>query len=274
MVKRKRKPPVKPELAREWLRRHEKDGESPPEIAESDGFDVRTVRKQIEQAQSEREVREARHVVLRAALEQHYVDLCSFAEKLKADLSGNAPTSVSLTLKEDPMWRALHEHLPRLRLWRDIEGWQRLVPEFDKSTEGLKERIESEAASQASLEFVSSVDKIGLYDGFTDGLVFHLQAVARGWQGLEGIAYKLANTQNGTRVERGAYTLALVPEDGVKDIQELFDAMMGEALDWEEYLALKKHTEEFLGIKAAIHDELTKIILRRVIPGRCVYCPF
>lgn len=64
------------------------------------------------------------------------------------------------------------------------------------------------------------------------------------------------------------------PEDRVKDIQQLFDAMINETLDWEEYLALKKHTEEFLGIKAATHDELTKIILRRIVPGRCVYCPF
>lgn len=274
MGKRYKKPPVRPEVVRKWLERCEVDGESPPQIAKADGYDVRTVRKQLELMRREREIREARHVVLRAALEQHYVDLCSFAEKLKAGLSGNAPTSISLTLKEDPMWRALHEHLPRLRLWRDIEGWQRLVPEFDKSIEGLKKRIKSEAASQASLEFVSSADKIGLYDGFTDGLVFHLQAVARGWQGLEGIAYKLVNAQNGTRVERGIYTLALVPEDRVKDIQQLFDAMMNETLDWEEYLALKKHTEEFLGIKAATHDELTKIILRRIVPGRCVYCPF
>jgi len=213
-------------------------------------------------------------VVLRGALERHYADLCSFAEKLKADLSGDVPTNVLMTLRDDPMWRALREHLPRLRLWTDIEKWQRLVPEYERSVERLKEPIQSEAASRVSLEFVSSAKSIGLNDGFADGLTFHLQAAARDWQGLSSFEYYLVNSRGAVRVGRGQYTLALAPEARVKDVQELFDAMMKEALDWEEYSVLKKCTEEFLKVKRDIHEELTKIILRRIIPGRCLYCPF
>lgn len=274
MKKRTKKPPVKLEVARQWLRRHEEGGESVPKIAEADDYDVRTVRKQLERARSEREVREAKQVVLRGALERHYADLCSFAEKLKADLSGDVPTNVSMTLRDDPMWRALHEHLPRLRLWTDIEKWRRLAPEYEKSVERCKEHIQSEAASRVSLEFVSSAKSIGLNDEFTDGLAFHLQAAARDGQGLKDTEYYLLNTKRGVRVRLGAYMIALVPEDKVKDVQGLFNAIMDEALDWEEYSVLKKCTEEFLKAKRGIHEELTKIILRRIIPGRCVYCPF
>ena len=81
MAKRIRKPAIKPEQRLDWLRRYE-DGESPPKIAENDKVDVRTVRKHIEMAKQEREVKEARSMVLRNALELHYRDLCDCAKKL------------------------------------------------------------------------------------------------------------------------------------------------------------------------------------------------
>ena len=49
---------------------------------------------------------------------------------------------------------------------------------------------------------------------------------------------------------------------------------MDEAIEWNEYSMLKRHTEDFMRIKRAIHEELLKIILRRIVPGKCVYCPF
>ena len=71
MGKRTKKPPVRPEVRKDWLNRYEKDGESPPQIAKSDGYDVRTVRKQLQEAQREREIREGRLTVLRKAIEGH-----------------------------------------------------------------------------------------------------------------------------------------------------------------------------------------------------------
>lgn len=269
-----RRPMVKPETAREWLRRYEVEGEPLSKIAKTDFYDVRTVRSQIERARLEREVREARHVVLRGALEKHYVDLCSFAKKLKEDLSGDEPKNISPALKEDPMWQSLHEHLPRVRLWKDIEKWQKLVSDYEKSVAMIKERTRIEAASKSSLEFVSSANTVGLIDGFPEAMSFHLKAVALGWQGLASIDYKMVNNEYGVWIGRGGYGLALVPEAKLEEIQVLFNTMMDEALEWEEYSILKKLTEESLRIKKDIHGELTKIILRRIVPGKCVYCPF
>jgi len=96
------------------VNRHEQDGDSPPQIAATDGFDVRTVRKQIERARQEREVREARSIVLRNAMEHHYTDICNFAEKLKVAVAGEE--SISL-LVDDPLWLALKQHLPHSPLW-------------------------------------------------------------------------------------------------------------------------------------------------------------
>ena len=53
MAKRTRKPPVKPEKRLEWLHRVDKEGETLVHIAESDNFDIRTVRKHVEAARQE-----------------------------------------------------------------------------------------------------------------------------------------------------------------------------------------------------------------------------
>ena len=91
MAKRIKKPPIKPEVRRDWLRRNEENGESPPQIAAQDGYDVRTVRKQIDLAKQEREAREARIVVLRDAMQRHYDDLRKYAEELGMDLKLKFP---------------------------------------------------------------------------------------------------------------------------------------------------------------------------------------
>ena len=179
MVERKRKPKVRPELARKWLQRNEEDGESPPQIAQADGYDVRTIRKQLEIMRQEREIRQAKQTVLRQALEKHYVDICSFAEQLKAQIGSRTPSMLSPTIREEPMWRALQQHLPRSPLWKNIDKLERLVDPFRLSLDRIKERVRNEAVSRTSLEFVSSAGKTGLGEGLTDSIVFHLLASAR-----------------------------------------------------------------------------------------------
>ena len=83
MVKRTKKPPVRPERRADWLRRYEELGETPPKIADADGFDVRTVRKQLEIARRERDQRDARISYVRQALELHHQELCQLAEEFR-----------------------------------------------------------------------------------------------------------------------------------------------------------------------------------------------
>jgi len=274
MVKRIKKPPVRPEVARSWLRRYESDGESVPHIARADGYDVRTVRRHLELMRQEREVREAKQTVLRQAMEKHYVDLCSFAKKLKAQFQGDAPSALSVTFTDDPMWRALREHMPRSPLWKDIDRWAKLEEHFRLSLEQLKERIRREAKARTSLEFVSAPHKLGLVEGFTDALVFHLRSLARGDAGLKGIGYDTRKTESGVWVHRGAFSIAVISEDGVENVENVFNSLLEEATRWRECLVLLEPTQEFLRVQRNIREELTKIILKRVVTGRCTYCPF
>ena len=75
-------------------------GETPPQIAERDEFDVRTVRKHIELARQERDVQQARSGVLRDALENHYRDLLETARNVEKQMSGEVLVSLE---KEQPL---------------------------------------------------------------------------------------------------------------------------------------------------------------------------
>jgi hypothetical protein len=274
MAKRTKKPAVRPELARQWLRRYEEDGESPPQIAKADGYDVRTVRKQLEAMSRERELREARQVVLRQALENHYVDICSFAEKLRAEISGHTPSMVSSILKDDAMWKALRQHLPRSPLWRDIDRVERLAEPFGLCLGSIKERVKKEARSRTSLQFVSSADEIGLIDGLPESIAFHLQSLARGEKGLLEVSHNRKSAKTVVRIEHGAFTIALVPEEKAEEVIAMSKNLMNESTDWQEYQDLCRLTQDFVKAQQSSKEELTTIILRRVVPSRCMYCPF
>jgi hypothetical protein len=207
-------------------------------------------------------------------MEKHYVDLCSFTEKLKAQFQGDTPSALSVMFKDDPMWRALREHMPRSSLWKDIDRWAKLEEHFRLVLEQLKERIRSEAKTRTSLQFVSSPHEIGLVDGFIDALVSHLRSLSRGYTGLGVIEYSSRKTEEGIWVHRGAFSIAIIPEDGVKNVEEVFDSLLEKAPRWREYSALLEPTQEFVRIQRDIKEELTKIILKRVVTGRCTYCPF
>lgn len=274
MAKRKKKPAVRPELAKQWLRRYEEDGESPPQIAQADGYDVRTVRKQLEIIRQEREICQARQVVLRQALEKHYVDICAFAEKLRAEITSRTPSMLSPTMKGDPMWRALRQHLPRSPLWKDIDKLERLAEASGPPLDRIKDRARKEAVSRTSLEFISSVDETGLIDGLPESVAFHLQALARGERGLKDVGYISTPTKNGVLIKHGAFSIALVPEDRGEEVEALSRSLMREAIEWADYDELYRLTQDFLRVQQSLKEELTTLVLRRVVPAKCDYCPF
>ena len=274
MAKRTRKPPVKPEKAREWLKRNEEMGESPPQIARSDGYDVRTVRKQLERMRQERELREAKQVVLRQALEKHYADICAFAENLMAKFVLGNPSEVPVMLKGDPMWKAMREHLPRSSIWRDITAWDRLVEGFRLSAGAVMERTRSKTEAKTGLKFVSSPKEIALIEGLPKAIVFHLQSLVEGGQGANAFTFSRTKTQTGIRLEWGAFTIGNVPEDKVEQVQEACLCLMKEATSWEENEALSKQIRELAKVWEDLKEEITRIILRRVVEGKCRYCPF
>jgi hypothetical protein len=273
MTRRIKKPVVRPELRRQWLHRYEEVGESPPEIAKADGYDVRTVRAQIDFERQERERREAKSIVLRQALENHYADLCSFAQKLDSHVIGE--TDSLGMLREDPMWNALREHLPRSTAWKNLDKLEAVRGEIHQVDDKLKRPLEEMIAAKTRLAFPVSSGEIGLTAGVVDALIAHFRLTARGEVGLDKRTdFRTAPVDGATTsIEYGAYTIGKVANDRVTEVKDLFLNLLSEVVAREEHDEMGRLFILLDQLKRKLHDELLIVILRRVVTGRCRYCP-
>lgn len=277
MAKRIKKPPVKPERRREWLKRFEEDGEPIIQIAAKDGFDIRTVRKHIDLAKEERETREARTLVLRSALEKHYDDLRKFTEKLDAEIRGVA--NVSPAPDDDFIEGALRQHLPRSPMWGYLARREILRHTAEEQKQLLENTIEKTVKADRRLKDVRDA---GL-EGVMPGVVAVLKLEAEQWLNgntkhslkdslvLEPANDGLVNPRfggfhMGIMSREMADRFMPTVQDAIADFESLIKTSDG-------YLTLEKTYTEISRLKGKLREELAIIRLRRIIPGRCKYCP-
>ena len=273
MPKRIKKPEVNPEMRRDWFKRFEENGESPPQIAKTDGFDVRTVRKQIEAERQERERKEARSMVLRNALEEHYSDLCAFAKKLTMEIGGEG--SVLPTLRADRVWSALREHLPRSAIWKNLERWQRLQAETKQAEGRLEERLQHLVKDKSSVKFPVAPHEVGITADIIWALCFHSRAIAEGKPGIDmSTDFSTGPGDNRTTgIWLQPFFIGRIPENQAAEVKKMLADLLQEATMLAEHDDLRRLLDELSRIRLALDDELAIITLRRIVPGRCRYCP-
>ncbi len=273
MARRSRKPPVKPEVRREWLRRYEQDGESPPQIAAADQFDVRTVRKQISLAREEREAREARSAVLRNAVESHYRDLCKLAEELDAEIKQDK--AIPSELKDRPIWSALREHLPRSPLWKKLDRWGYIWEEITTLENDTKQHLTQMLEAETKLAEIIAAGEDGVVPGMVAALTFQITNWAREWKGLDiEENFDIKPAEEGFVIIRyGFAQMGKVQEGHVARIREILVDLQSKIPTWKEYDDMKKLFTEMERLKLSLRDEFAIIILRRIVPGKCKYCP-
>jgi hypothetical protein len=277
MAKRTRKPPIRPEVRREWLKRHEEEGESPPRIAAKDGFDVRTVRKQIELAKQEREAHEARSIVLRSALEKHYDDLRGYANKLNSEIFGQ--TDYESSPDDDFIEEALRQHLPRSPIWGYAAKWRNLQRKVEDERQALDQRIEELVSSEKRL---APLTNAGLKD-VVPGIIAVLVTEAKQWSdGNTGHSLKdslvIEPAGKGLVNPRFGFSHMGImdkyqSERYVKIIHDVIKDLEIKVKESEEYSNLEKSVAETGRVTGKLREELAVIRLRRIVPGRCKYCP-
>ncbi len=277
MVKRTRKPPIKPEVRRDWLRRNEESGESPPQIAAKDRFDVRTVRKQIDMAKQEREVREARSTVLRDALERHYEDLRKFADGLNSEILGlrDVPSSPD----DDLMEAALRQHLPRSPIWGYMSKRLTLKQRVDEEQQKLERAIEVLVKEDRRLTPLTDAGLKGIVPGVIAVLVAEAKQWSHGNTGhtlkdslvMEPVGEGLVNPRFGfSRIGPMGESEA---KDYVPIVHDVLEDLEPRLIDSQEYRDLEKTAAEISRLGTKLRGELAVIRLRRIVPGRCRYCP-
>jgi len=98
---------------------------------------------------------------------------------------------------------------------------------------------------------------------------------ARGEAGLDKRAdFRLgAVDQETTSIDYGPFTIGRVPNEWVAEVKNVVLDLMNKVTTWEEHGEMSHLLARSERVKRELHDELLVIILRRVVPGRCRYCP-
>jgi len=271
MVKRIKKAGVEPGQRREWLRRYE-SGESPAAIAKTDHFDVRTVRKHIALAKMESEGHEARTLVLRNALEEHYRDLCKLAAEIDVRIGRGESASVLLGSR---LYIALRQHMRGYPLLNKLDDWENTLAELAKTEQVVSERIKKELKADSRLDSIPPRGREEVIEGLVEILTDQFHNRSRGNRGLKiDDAFRVEAAEiESVHVQYGRFR-AKVPEANVGGLKQLLSDFESEISRRGEWSVTRTLLEKLASLKEDLQDELAVITMRRILPGRCKYCPF
>jgi hypothetical protein len=273
MVKRIKKPLVQPNKGRDWLRRYEEEGQSPPQIAKADGYDARTVRRQIDIEREKRERKEARLMVLRQAMEQHYNDLCSFARRLLSEVSSDDGSLWSM--KDGYMWSALKEHLPRSPIWKNLDKWEETQDKIKQLREDVSKSLESLIQPESLMKSAPAAIQGGKsIQDLLSASIINSSFLAKQETGVSEADFTHSSKDGeSTNIELKSYFIARIPNDRVSEFLTEVINILNKVTAMPEYLQMKDLLREREKAYKIIQDELTIVIFRRVVPGKCKFCP-
>jgi len=271
MQKRIKKPAVRPETRHEWLKRYER-GETPPQIAEADEFDVRTVRKHVELARLERDVRQARSEVLRSALEDHYRDLLETVRNIENQVFSESQVSLE---KDIPLMLGLRQHMPRSPLWENLRKWNWTLTELAEAKDVIRSKIQGEIEADGRLNGVVSKGANGVIPAAIDVFVHQVKEWARGREGLKmnRDIHLEKTSEDRVKMSYGFSHFGEIAERCVETIKAVIIDFESGLKNRSEYLEMEKLYDKLGRLKASIGESLTVILLRRIVPGKCKYCP-
>ncbi len=135
--------------------------------------------------------------------------------------------------------------------------------------------MEQVVKSRAPLPFPAPSGEIGLSPAIVDLLSAHFVFTAQGESGLDKRTdFRLVATDQGTTsIVYGAYPIGKVPNERVAEVKNLVLGLMSEVTTREEHAEMSRLLTRLARVKRDLHDELLVIILRRVVTGKCRYCP-
>jgi len=272
---RGRKSEITLEMARDWLERLEERGRTIRQIAKEVNYTAKTVSRALEMARQERDQRMARQNMLQDVLRDHHRDLTRFVEKLVAGMGRLLPPGELYAFPvSDPIWSALRQHLAGHPLWQSVANWNDLAPVLRDDVARLSERITKEAPKTLDTGFNDDATRIGLNPGLTACLTYHLWSLAQGGTGMKEIELMRVTAPGGAALQHSAYRIFLVAEADFDRRKNAYEKFLDAGKEWEEYRTLVSHAAKLVKVRDLLKEDLQTIVLRRVLPGHCRYCPF
>ena len=277
MGRRTQKPPIRVEQRRDWLKRVEEGGESPPDISEKDHFDLRTVRKQISLAKQEREEREAKVYILRNAMELHYSDMRQFLEKLNSKISGK--DTITVGPDDEFIEKALHQHLPRSPVWVYLKKLEMLKLKSDEQLKQIRDLMEKSVVDDSRLTPLIRGGLTEVVPVFTKNLATQAISWLKGSTELHLIgSLRLNNAPDGLMefqinkdvIGRTGREHADKYKGILLNLNNDLESMLKESA---EYHAFETTYADIKSLNGKLREELAILRLKRIVPGHCDYCP-
>ena len=267
MDKRMRRP-VSPLERRRWLEELE-SGTGVTQIAKRNRRDIRVVKRHLEIAEQERDLRGAHSAFIRSRLEQHQEKLLDETARLRSIVgSGQAEGVVPAGSMGRRFHEALMEHLRRSTLKRMLDRYREMadayVEELGELQEQLRKRLEDSNRELPPLAVTTRWDAVVL--SALRGCLYE----DRPWSS----EYERVPRREGFDFFRwGRETITQIPveEETFRKIEGIHKALC-ELVE----ARLPKMRETVAGMKQLgpqIAEELEVLMVKAMVPGRCRYCP-
>jgi sulfur relay (sulfurtransferase) DsrC/TusE family protein len=257
---------ISPQEGRKWLEEYE-GGKGMTKIAEDSGSDYRTIKNHIEMAREAREKAQGRRDFILRRIEEHQGDLLAEVDHLRKLLSRHVPIGLA---PDDPVQKkifdALKEHTQRLPVKKQFDDWDKALVEYLKHKEGV--RIELEAEER---KLISAIPKEVECYPWTPVILEVLES---------GLSFEEAGRRYMEEPADGKYkilwgsnilTRSLVTEDQKAVIKEAHKKLVAFAKKYTPQF--QKYRQQLKEISDRLIDELDVLKIKRVVAGRCRYCP-
>ena len=257
---------VSPYERRRWLEDLEK-GKGITQIAKAAGRDIRVVKRHIEIAQQEREVARARRDFLLSRVEQHQEDLLSEVRRLREVLLQSPPQRLEPgDPLEQKVHQALKEHTGRLPLRGLLESYCDAAREYEDMRSDIGRQLEEKEADLKS--------HLSAQVATPHWAAVLLLLLEKGDPRASRRSYAEYKTEDGCYWPCwGEFNLTSSPVTAA-DLASIMQAHRELQSTLEAYLPkLRGRRERLRELADLIVEELDVFLLKRLVSGRCRYCP-
>jgi hypothetical protein len=176
---------------------------------------------------------------------------------------------------EQQLGIALRQHLPRSPIWGLLNQNARLHAAKPELTKELGKKIEQDIASDSRLLTELTGEENGVIPGLIAALTAQAQQWVQGWASLNVENNLISKpAENGfVDLSYGVYNMGKVRKEHVELVRGAIIDWTARVKQWEEYRGLEKTLRDLQRVAKNLRDEIAVIALRRVVPGRCRYCP-
>ena len=125
------------------------------------------------------------------------------------------------------------------------------------------------------VKFPVAPHEVGVTTDIIWALSSHSRAVTEGKPGIDLSSdfSTRPGDERTTGVSLGEVLIGRIPDKQVAKVKEVLGHLLQEVTTLPEHDDMRRHLDEQRRVRLALDDELAIIILRRIVPGRCRYCP-